>query len=194
MPEEPGAHAKSALDARLPPKNQKMYAAREQCARWKKSNQKLKKNMKKLTLAFLKPRWQRCSCFSNHAIYSVWVNKFLSLWCFGRSIRVTQANWAFFFSRKSHLCTGTHRANNETNHQICYCKAEIWSQFFGLFLLWSSRLHVARNFCIFEALVCMPARFLFFWSSRLHASSIFFWACPLELPLVNELAPRATNR
>ena len=48
----------------------------------------------------LKPCCQRWSCFSNLAASDVETVKFLSLWRFGRLIRVTQENWAFFFHEK----------------------------------------------------------------------------------------------
>ena len=98
-------------------------------------------------MAFLKPCCQRCSCFSNHAIYSVWINKFVSLWCFGRRIRVTQENWAFFFSRKSQFTTRLHRVKSSKNHQKLYSIREDWNKLKTWKKSW--------------ALVCMPARFLF---------------------------------
>ena len=140
----------------------KVDAAREQFARWNKSEFEVQFIEEKLTLACLRPRCQRWSCFSNLAASDVETVKFLSLWRFGRRIRVTQENWAFFFSRKNHLSTDAHRAKS-------------WNKS-------SKRLHQNRDLKSVRNLENKS-------SSRLHASSIFLVHVPLEIPIVDELAP-----
>ena len=118
-----------------------------------------------MTLAFLKPCCQRWSCFSNLAASDVETVKFLSLWRFGRRIRVTQANRAIFFREKANSALIHIGQQVEKTLKALHHSVTLKSVFAAVFLL----------------LVTPYYQSVKLWGGFGHL--------PLEIPIANELAP-----